>query len=178
MLKRGENVHTGEFGNEGSGGQSFLRYNWITGNTYKFLTRIRPIGNGSTEYTAYFYAPELSKWLLIAQFSRPKTDTWYKRPHSFLENFNTETGHITRKAYYNNQWIRTKDGRWIELTRARFTADETAHVQARMDYKGGTENNMFFLQNCGFFADYTDIGSSFTRTSSGKEPSVNWEELE
>src|SRR5690606_13775646 len=36
LLKKGKDVNTGEFGNEGSGGQSFLRYNWKAGNTYKF----------------------------------------------------------------------------------------------------------------------------------------------
>ena len=28
LLKKGANVHAGEFGNEGSGGQSYLNYNW------------------------------------------------------------------------------------------------------------------------------------------------------
>ena len=178
MVKRGENVHTGEFGNEGSGGQSFLRYMWITGNTYKFLNRVRPLGNGSTEYTAYFFAPEIGKWRLIAQFIRPKTDTWYKRAHSFLESFNPELGYIGRKGFYNNQWARTVDGRWFELTTARFTADETARRRMRMDYKGGVENGQFFMQNCGFLNDFTAMGSFFTRPATGIEPVIDWEQLE
>lgn len=39
MLKKGSNVYTGEFGNEGAGGQSYLVYPWKAGNTYKFLLR-------------------------------------------------------------------------------------------------------------------------------------------
>ena len=178
MLKKGEDVHTGEFGNEGSGGQSYLKYMWITGNTYKFLTRIRPNGEGATEYTAWFFAPELGKWRLIASFLRPKTNTWYKRAHSFLESFNTETGYISRKVYYTNQWARTVDGRWIELTAARFTADETARKSARMDYKGGMTDGKFFLQNCGFLSDYTVIGSTFSRPATGIEPVIDWKQLE
>lgn len=170
LLKKGNEVSTGEFGNEGSGGQSFLRYQWITGNTYKFLTRIRPDGKGATEYTSWFFAPELGKWRLIAQFLRPKTNTWYKRAHSFLESFNPETGYMSRKAIYGNQWARTVDGRWIELTAARFTADETARKKARMDYKGGVTDDGFFLQNCGFLSDYTTIGSTFSRPAAGIEP--------
>ena len=177
MLKKGEDVYTGEFGNEGSGGQSYLRYMWITGNSYKFLTRVRPNGKGATEYTAWFYASELGKWRLIAQFLRPKTDTWYKRAHSFLESFNPELGYISRKGFYSNQWARTVDGRWIELTAARFTADDTARKQARMDYKGGSEGR-FFLQNCGFLSDYTAIGSIFSRPATGVEPVIDWEQLE
>ena len=178
MLDKGEDVYTGEFGNEGSGGQSYLRYMWITGNTYRFLTRIRPNGVGDTEYTAYFFAPELGKWRLIAQFLRPKTDTWYKRAHSFLESFNPELGYVSRKGFFSNQWARTAGGRWIELTTARFTADETARKQARMDYKGGMTNGQFFLQNCGFLNDYTNIGSIFRRPETGIEPVIEWKELE
>jgi len=167
LLKKGENVKTGEFGNEGSGGQSYLIYPWKAGNTYRFLTRIKPDGNGATEYTSYFYAPEEDKWLLIASFSRPLTDTYYKSPHSFLENFSPETGHVTRKALYGNQWARTKDGRWIQVNgRARFTVDETGRKGARMDYKGGIEGNAFFLQNCGFFRDYIPAGTIFTKDES------------
>ena len=177
LLNKGEDVHTGEFGNEGSGGQSYLKYMWITGNTYKFLTRVRPNGKGETEYTAWFYAPELGKWRLIAQFLRPKTDTWYKRAHSFLESFNPELGYVGRKGFYGNQWARTADGRWIELTTARFTADETARKKARMDYKGGMTDGQFFMQNCGFLNDYTSIGSIFTRPATGIEPDIDWKQL-
>jgi hypothetical protein len=178
LLKKGEDVNIGEFGNEGSGGQSYLKYSWITGNTYQFLTRIRPDGRGTTEYTAWFFAPELGKWRLIAQFLRPKTDTWYKRAHSFLESFNPETGYMSRKGFYGNQWARTNDGRWIELTNARFTADDTARKSARMDYKGGMMDGKFFLQNCGFLNDYTTIGSTFSRPATGIEPIIDWQQID
>ncbi len=178
MLKKGEDVHTGEFGNEGAGGQSYLKYPWITGNTYKFLTRVRPNGKGATEYTAYFFAPEIGKWRLVAQFLRPKTNTWYKHAHSFLESFNPELGYIGRKGLYGNQWARTVDGRWIELTAARFSADETARKKARLDYKGGVDDGKFFLQNCGFLSDYTTIGSTFSRPATGVEPVIDWKQLE
>lgn len=87
LLKKGDEVYTGEFGNEGSGGQSYLRYPWKAGQTYSFLNSVMPDGKGNTTYTAYFLDPEVGEWMLIASFLRPKTDTWYKRPHSFLENF-------------------------------------------------------------------------------------------
>lgn len=178
MLKKGGDVHIGEFGNEGAGGQSYLIFPWITGNTYKFLTRVHPNGKGATEYTAYFFAPELGKWRLVAQFLRPITDTWYKHAHSFLESFHPESGYISRKGLYGNQWARTADGRWIELTAARFTADETARKKARMDYKGGVDDGKFFLQNCGFLSDYTTIGSTFSRPATGIEPVIDWKQLE
>ena len=48
MLRRGGGVHIGEFGNEGSGGQSYLKYNWKAGKTYPFLMQVRPDGKGNT----------------------------------------------------------------------------------------------------------------------------------
>ena len=177
MLKKGEDVYTGEFGNEGSGGQSYLRYNWKSGNTYRFLLNATPTGNGETDYTAWFYPPEEGEWKLIASFRRPKTDTYLTRLHSFLENFMTETGHLQRRGYYTNQWFYDAEGKWTEITKMRFTADATARKENRMDYAGGSEGESFFLQNCGFFSEATSIDKIFERESSGKPPEINFEEL-
>lgn len=177
MLKKGENVHTGEFGNEGSGGQSYLNYMWRAGQTYKFLVHAKPGGKGRTEYTAYFFAPELHKWQLIASFSRPKTDTYLKHLHSFLENFEPEQGAKTREVLFNNQWICDSSGNWTELTKARFTADNTAAKGYRMDYAGGLEGNSFFLKNCGFFNHYTPRNIYFNRPAGSKKPDIDLSKL-
>jgi len=165
LLKKGKNVLTAEFGNEGSGGQSRYLYNWKAGNTYKFLTKVSPSKNNSTDYTAYFYAPETGKWKLIASFRRPKTSTYYTRPHSFLENFIPETGDLSRKVMYGNQWVYDKKGKWHELTEAKFTADATARKDSRLDYTGGTSDDRFYLKNCGFFNERTEIGTILKRES-------------
>lgn len=177
MLKKGENVHTGEFGNEGSGGQSYLNYMWHADHTYKFLVHAKPDGKGRTEYTAYFFAPEQNKWQLIASFSRPKTDTYLKHLHSFLENFEPEEGTKTREVLFNNQWICDSNGSWTELTKARFTGDNTAVKGYRMDYAGGTDGSSFFLKNCGFFNHYTPRNIYFTRPTGGKKPIVDLSKL-
>lgn len=178
LVKKGANVVTGEFGNEGAGGQSYMKFNWIAGNTYKALTRVRPSTGGYSEYTAYFFAPEVGKWQLIAQFLRPETTTYYTGAHSFLENFNNTMGYQGRRVNFNNQWAYTKDGEWIELTRGKFTVDATGRAKARMDYKGGVDSKGFFLQNCGFFNDYVAPDTWFDRTPTGKQPVINWSELE
>lgn len=178
LIRKGEDVTINDFGNEGSGGQSYLKYNWITGNTYKFLNRVRPIDNGYSEYTAYFYAPELGKWRLIAQWKRPKIQTYYTGMHSFLENFSPEKGCITRKAYYRNQWVYTKDGQWVELTDGKFTTDGTGNGGHRQDYKGGLEGTGFFLENGGFFNDNVATGTTFARGATGVRPNIDWSELE
>lgn len=178
LLKKGKDVYTGEFGNEGSGGQSFLRYPWITGNTYRFLNSVKPNGRGNTIYTAYFYAPEIGEWQLIASFLRPQTDTWYKRPHSFLENFLDNKGHQGRKAFYTNQWVRSSEGAWVQLNKARFSADDIGRRGYRLDYAGGEEEGKFFLQNGGFFDHTTDLGINFTREETNEEPDIDFDALE
>ncbi|MEN8193933.1 MAG: DUF3472 domain-containing protein [Bacteroidota bacterium] len=177
LLKKGRNVYSGKFGNEGSGGQSYLKYNWKAGNKYRFLLRGKPEGNNHTVFTAYFYAPELDEWKLIASFRRPFTDSYLTRLYSFLENFYPETGNISRKAYYTNQWICDNRGDWNELTKAKFTADATARKEARLDYSGGLENNTFFMKNCGFFNERTKIDSWFTRKPNSKKPIINFKKL-
>ena len=177
LLKKGNDVISGEFGDEGSGGQSYREYNWKSGNKYRFLLGAKPSVDNSTDYTAYFFAPEIGKWELIASFRRPKTSVYVTRPHSFLENFRTEMGQFTRKATYQNQWLRNTDGKWFEISEAKFTADATARKKSRLDYAGGPEGSHFFLKNCGFFSDKTMIDSFFKRKVLGVEPSIDFETL-
>lgn len=177
LLGKGAGVTTGEFGNEGSGGQSYKVFNWKAGNTYKFLLKGEPSVNNSTDYTAYFFAPEENEWKLIASFRRPHTNTYLKRQHSFLENFVTSTGFKSRKGIYSNQWVHDTKGVWHELTKAKFTADATARKGSRLDYAGGVEGNVFFMENCGFFSETTTIDSVFERTANGVAPEIDFSKL-
>jgi hypothetical protein len=178
LVKKGEGVTAGEFGNEGSGGQSYLKYNWIAGNTYKFLLRGVPENNNTTTYTAYFFAPELDKWLLIASFNRPETSTYLKRFHSFLENFSPEQGNKSREVLFNNQWYFDDKGNWVEINSAKFTTDNTGNKGYRMDYSGGLLNNKsFYLKNGGFFNSFTIPQSVFTRPLNGKKPEIDFNTL-
>lgn len=172
LLKKGEGVQTGEFGNEGSGGQSFLRYNWKAGTTYKFLLRGAPAANNYTHYSAWFFATDQNRWLFIASFARPATQTWLRDLYSFIENFNDNQGNLTRKAWYHNQWARTKAGNWKPLNKVEFTGDQTAEKKFRMDYSGGTEGNRFFLRNGGFFNDHTPLNKEFSLPTSSKAPDI------
>lgn len=182
MLRRGKDVHIGEFGHEGSGGQSYLRYPWKAGNTYKFLMRVHPDGKGNTVYTAYFYATDDREWRLIAEFMRPKTDTWYRHAHSFLENFSPEQGYLTRSVRFTNQWARTRDGQWMRPTGAVFTNDGTAQAGVRLDYTGGltSDGKALYLQMGGFFNDNVKGGTHFQAPDYGDAmpPQIDWEALD
>jgi hypothetical protein len=177
MQKKGKNVYTGEFGNEGAGGQSYLKYNWKVGNNYKFLVGAKPDGLGFTTYTAYFFAPEENEWLLIASFKRPKTNTYLKNLYSFLENFEPETGNQARQATYRNQWaFDTKKG-WTEISKISFSADATARLGYRKDYEGGNSGDGFYLKNCGFSNETTDIKTTFERPLKNIKPQVDFSKL-
>jgi len=176
LRKKGNDVAINDFGNEGSGGQSYLIYNWKSSNTYKFLLKVEPVllEDNKTDYTAYFFAPEVGAWQLIASWRRPFTNTYAKSLYSFLENFETQTGPLGRMACYGNQWVYDTNNRWHELTSATFSADNTARDKARLDYSGGIQENQFFLRNCGFFNETTPIDCSLTRIANGVAPNIDF----
>jgi hypothetical protein len=173
LVRKGPNVVDNTFGGEGTGGQSYMLYNWVAGNTYKFLTQAKPDGTGGTVYSAWFYAPEAGSWKFMATWKRPNTVTYLKGFYSFLENFDPEQGYLGRKVTFNNQWVRTVQGVWIERTTAEFTIDATGDNKQRMDYAGGVENGSFYLQNGGFFPVYVNKYTKLTRPTTGNQPTVD-----
>lgn len=175
-LRSGEGVHVGEFGNEGSGGQSYWVYPWKAGVSYQFLNSVEPDGNGNTIYTAYFKDPEVGEWKLIASFLRPQTNTWYTHPYSFLENFNPEKGYETRKAYYHHLWARDTEGNWHNLKKAKFTTDDIGRREYRLDYQGGVESGRYYLQHCGFFDEHSIVDSSMGQDQ-GTPPEIDFDLL-
>lgn len=166
-LGRGPGVHIGEFGNEGSGGQSYLVYPWKAGTTYRFLTKVEPDGNGNTVYTSWFGDKANGEWKLIASFRRPKTDTHLQGFHSFLESFSPAHGFIGRRAFYGNVRVRDVEGKWHECRRARFSVDATGRGRHRLDFTGGADGKRFFLRNCGFFNETGRPGETFSREATG-----------
>ena len=173
LVGKGAGVVDNGFGGEGTGGQSYLLYNWVAGNTYRFVTRVRPDGAGATDFSAWFFAPETGTWRYIATWKRPATTTYHAGVYSFLENFLDTRGYLGRLAEYGNQWARSTSGTWSEITGARFTGDATAANAQRMDYAGGLRGNGFYLRNGGFFSDYVPINQNFTRPALGAAPGVD-----
>lgn len=178
LLKKGQDVYTGEFGNEGSGGQSYKVFDWKIDTTYRFLLKGEPSGDNHTDFTAYFYDPEKEKWELIASFRRPYTNTYLGSLYSFLENFRPSTGDISRRALYKNQWVYDTEGNWTESTSAKFTADATASQGHRFDYVGGVEGKAFYMKNCGFFDETTPVNTVFERQANTTPPSIDFNSLE
>ena len=78
-----------------------------------------------------------------------------------------------------NQWARTVDGRWIPITKARFTCDATGQQNMRLDYTGGAEGEKLFLSMGGFFDNNTAFGTYFERTgNTSVAPDIDFTTLE
>ena len=150
---------------------------YIKEKKYQFLTSVEPDNQGNTTYTAYFKDPENAKWILIASFLRPQTSTWYTRAHSFLENFNDDLGYLNREVQYQNQWVVDDNGKWYSLHKAKFTGDDIARRQYRLDADGGIKGASFFLRNGGFFNSTTPLNSNFSLPPSNQKPDIDFTSL-
>ncbi|HTE23956.1 DUF3472 domain-containing protein [Flavitalea sp.] len=177
LLKKGEGVTAQRFGGEGTGGQSYLPFNWKAGTSYRFLTRGKPDGAGNTVYTSWFFAPENGTWKLMATWSRPKTSKYLTNFHGFLENFYADSGYLERKAFWSNQWVRLASGSWKEITQYKFSVDATGKNKQRLDFAGGIEEGKFSLKNGGFFSKSILPGTLFTRDATLKEPQIDFDKL-
>jgi hypothetical protein len=188
LVVAGPGVSAQRFGGEGTGGQSFLDFNWVAARTYGFITRQRPGGSGNTQYTAWF--KEVVKpggdeilgdsfdgpapWNLIAtwQYATPQPFTYW---YSFVECFDPELGYLSRFANFGNQWAVGANGVWTELTSAWFDSDPTGSNQQRLDVGGGRSGSDYYLHMDGFFNPTLGehANQTFTRDSSGPAPQVD-----
>jgi hypothetical protein len=169
LMAKGEGVYSGDFGNEGTGGHSHLKYPWKTGEKQRFVVTAQPVDATHTVFSGYWFHPEKKEWMLISSWRAPQDGGWLRGLYSFSENFGGSNGHLPRKALYGNQWVRAEDGKWQELTTASFSHDVTGKSD-RLDRFMGVENGQFFLSHGGFLPGFTKSGESFTRVASGKAP--------
>lgn len=170
LVEKGEGVDAADFGNEGTGGHSHLVYEWKTGEAQRFLLVAKPTSETRTTFSGWWFHPEKKEWMLIASFDAPHEGGYLRGLHSFSENFLGQNGHLKRKALYGAQWIRTTDGKWNELTTARFSHDPTGRT-ARLDRFMGVEEGKFFLSHGGFVEGFTKYGDAFERPASDAPPS-------
>jgi len=169
LLGKGDGVYSGDFGNEGTGGHSHLKYPWKTGETQRFLVTAVPTNQTLTVFSGYYFHPDSRQWMLISSWLAPKEGGRLRHLHGFSENFWGSNGHLVRKARYGNQWIRTASGEWLELTSAVFSHDPTGR-EDRFDRFMGVEDGEFFLSHGGFVEGFTEYGAKFSRPARGEPP--------
>eukprot|EP00047_Mylnosiga_fluctuans_P000770 m.202245 g.202245 ORF g.202245 m.202245 type:complete len:882 (-) comp10107_c2_seq21:3012-5657(-) len=175
VIRHGPGVTVNRFGGEGEGGQSYLKYSWALDTRYAFVTRGWPGADGQIHRATWFYAPERGSWQLISEMVYPPVagaGPYLKGLHCFLENFSPDHGHLGRRALYGNNWYRPPAGPWTEITRGKFTVDDTGRRQQRLDFAGGIEADCFVLHNCSFFTGIAP-DQSFSRAATGIPPAVD-----
>ena len=170
LVAKGEGVYAGDFGNEGTGGHSHLKYLWKTGEKQRFIVTAEPTDATHTRYSGFYFHPDKKQWVLISSWNAPKEGGYMRGLYSFSENFGGSNGHLVRKATFGNQWILSSEGKWIELIEAKFSHDSTGKAD-RLDRYMGLENGQFFLSHGGFLPGFTAYGDKFSRPATGKAPS-------
>lgn len=146
LLHQGEGVRIGRFGNEGTGGQSFLDFDWKIGETYRFLVTAKPDGK-RTEFAGYFYLPAEKRWLHMVTFSALTEGKPLSGYYSFVEDFrrNRESTKHIRQAKYGNGWVYSTDHAWKPLVHAQFTADSNPAT----NINAGLVEQVYFLATGG-----------------------------
>ena len=158
VLAHGEGVTVKRFGGEGTGGQSYLTYDWKVGHTYQLMVNVRPDAKESDKavFTGWFRIPELNIWRLLASFQvRPQTaNKKLENPYSFLEDW-IGNGY-RRKGLWGPAWIRTDRGPWVQATHGRGTTTEY----------DANNRNAFLSDDCKHLG-MTTGGPTLTDTSLG-----------
>lgn len=171
LVAKGDAVRTGRFGNEGTGGQSFLDFDWKAGDTYRFLVTAAadPKDKTRTVYTGHFFDPGKKAWAKLAAFSTPDGGKSLSGYYSFVEDFRRDKVSLTkpRRAAFGNGWVRTAKGDWEPLTAARFTAD--ANPATNID--AGAVKDRFFLATGGDTVNTTTkLNARVTRDAGPAKP--------
>jgi len=169
-LFTGEGVRVHRFGGEGTGGHSDFDFDWKTGQTCKLYLTSK-ISEKNTAYAAYIFQPDRNKWLHIATFQTPDGGKNLGGLYSFIEDFRRDTRSATelRRARYSNQWIKTVDGQWKPLIKAKFTASG-AKFEARDTINAGVVGKAFFLQTGGDTHQETKLRASIERENGDAKP--------
>ena len=146
LISKDSKVRVGRFGNEGTGGQSFLDIDWKVGATYRFLVTAKVVGD-RTEYSSFIAEPEATVWRHMTTFSTLAQKKRLSGYYSFIEDFkrNKISATIERRAQFGEGYIRTIDGKWHALEKARFTADSNP----ALTIDSGIQKDRFFLATGG-----------------------------
>ena len=148
LLYKDPDVRTGRFGGEGTGGQSFLNFDWKIGSVYRFLVHAKVEGK-KTAFAGYLYDDARKQWRHLVTFRTLTGGDPLHGYYSFIEDFRRDgrSPNERRVAEFGNGWVRNLDGQWFDLSKARFTGDPTPLMN--IDAGPAKAPGWFFLQTGG-----------------------------
>ncbi len=146
LIDKDPAVRIGRFGNEGTGGQSFFDLDWKAGETYRILITAKLDGD-RTAYSCHLFDAEQKKWRHLATFSTLAKGKLLDGCYSFVEDFRRDrvSATMVRSARFGNGWLKTAEGQWVALTKARFTADANPVT----NINAGVQGDRFYLTTGG-----------------------------
>jgi hypothetical protein len=161
VLHQDKDVEVKRFGGEGTGGQSFFKFDWKTGDTYRFCVRAK-VEDQKTAYSGYFYLPETKTWKHLVTFRTKTGGDRLKGLYSFVEDFKRDTKSATqsRRAVFSNGWVHA--GEWKPLLTAGFTASSSTW-EAKETIDAGIADGRFYLQTGGDTKTSTPLNSKIER---------------
>lgn len=166
LLHQDEKVRIRRFGGEGSGGQSFLNYDWKVGVPYQFLVTAKVAGD-RTEYAGHFRGPDDQAWKHLVTFSTITGGKNLGGYYAFVEDFKRDQVSTTkvRKAYFGNTWVKTARAAWTLVSKARFSADRNPAT----NIDAGVDHGRFFLTTGGdTHNETTKLGEHITLPADAK----------
>ena len=168
VLHQDPAVQVKRFGGEGTGGQSFFKYDWKTGETCRFFVRAKVDGQ-KTAYAAYFYLPTEKSWKHLVTFRTFTGGDRLNGLYSFIEDFrrDTKSAGETRRAAFGNGWVLA--GGWEPLLKARFTAS-SSKWEAKDTIDAGPAGPGFYLQTGGDTKTTTPLNRTIERNGLDSKP--------
>lgn len=147
LVRKHELTRIGRFGGEGSGGQSFLDFDWKNGEKYQFAVSSKRNGN-RMEYSGLFFHPEKKSWIEMVCFSTITKDEKLHGYYSFVEDFrrNRESAKQPRIAKFGPAFTKSENGDWALIKKATFTADSNPVLNIDA---GLQDESAFFLATGG-----------------------------
>lgn len=160
------------FGGEGVGVQSFLNFKWNLNENYRFAVKIDHTKDSQLAvYTAWFFNPDDNKWRKLVSLRRPNYKGNLNGFHSFVEDFrrNFESFEQTRTAEFSNMWSLGLDGKWVPVTKGRFTVDSNPcrNIDAGPILGGGFLSTGGNIKN-----ETTQVYTSFPIAPRGNPPDL------
>lgn len=140
---------------------------WRIDERNRFLIRAEVHGE-RTAYTAYVYRNDSRDWWKLATFRTRTTGSPLRGYYSFVEDFRRDYRSVNdlRRARFGNGWVRSAQGDWTPLDRARFTASG-ADWESKDNIDAGIgKNGWYYLATGGNASKSRDLKSIIRRPES------------
>lgn len=160
VLHQDPDVRVSRFGGEGTGAKSMWDYSWKPGETCHFCVRATVEGD-KTSFAAFFRGAAENRWKHLATFRTVSKGASLRGLYSFVEDFRRDgkSPHEARRARFGPGWVRTKEGDWVALNRATFTADNNPLE----NIDAGIAQETYFLATGGDTRNATKLGTTLVR---------------